>query len=47
MFKAPKQGLKLSNYPRQNLGSVIVDIAHPAEPQIGSEAMTFTLDNQR
>ncbi|WP_028857899.1 hypothetical protein [Psychrobacter phenylpyruvicus] len=47
MFKAPKQGLKLGNYPRQNLGSVIVDIAHPAEPQIGSEAMTFTLDNQK
>lgn len=47
MFKAPKQGLKLGNYPRQNLGSVIVDIAHPAEPQIGSESMTFTLDNQK
>lgn len=47
MFKAPKQGLKLGNYPRQNLGSVIVDIAHPAEPNIGSEAMTFTLDNQK
>lgn len=47
MFKAPKQGLKLGNYPRQNLGSVIVDIAHPAEPQIGRESMTFTLDNQK
>lgn len=47
MFKAPKQGLRLGNYPRQNLGSVIVDIAHPVEPDIGSEAMTFTLDNQK
>ena len=46
MFKAPKQGLKFGNYPRQNLGSVIVDIAHPAEPQIDNSSMRFTLDNQ-
>ncbi|MUG31303.1 hypothetical protein [Psychrobacter sanguinis] len=47
MFKAPKQNLKLGNYPRQSLGSVIIDIAHPAEPKLDSESMQFTLDNQK
>lgn len=47
MFKAPKQNLKLGNYPRQNLGSVIIDIVHPAEPKLDSESMQFTLDNQK
>lgn len=47
MFKAPKQPLRLGNYPRQNLGSVVVDIAHPAEPPIDSESISFTLDNQK
>lgn len=47
MFKAPKQGLKFGNYPRQNLGSVIVDIAHPAEPQIGTDSINFNLNNQK
>ncbi len=46
MFKAPKQSLKLGHYPRQELGSVIVEITHPAEPLIDSESMRFTLDNQ-
>lgn len=47
MFKAPKQPLRLGNYPRQNLGSVVVDIAHPAEPAIDNESISFTLDNQK
>lgn len=47
MFKAPKQSLKLGHYPRQKLGSVIVEITHPPEPLIDSESMTFTLDNQK
>ena len=45
MFKAPKQNLKLGHYPRQELGSVIVEITHPAEPLIDSESMRFSLDN--
>ncbi|UNK05870.2 hypothetical protein MN210_03575 [Psychrobacter raelei] len=47
MFKPPKQGLKMGNFPRQNLGSVVVDVAHPAEPAIHSDSMSFTLDNQK
>lgn len=45
MFKVPKQNLKLGHYPRQELGSVIVEITHPAEPLIDSESMRFSLDN--
>lgn len=45
MFKAPKQSLKLGHYPRQELGSVIVEITHPAEPLVDSESMRFSLDN--
>ncbi|WP_019671722.1 TonB-dependent receptor [Psychrobacter lutiphocae] len=47
MFKAPKRRLQLGNYPRQNLGSVVVDIAHPAEPSIDNNSMRFTLNDQK
>ncbi len=47
MFKTPKQSLKLGHYPRQELGSVIVEITHPPEPLIDSESMRFTLDSQK
>lgn len=47
MFKSPKQGLKLGHYPRQQLGSVIVEVNHPAEPQIDSESINFSLNDQQ
>lgn len=47
IFKTPKQSLRLGHYPRQKLGSVIVEISHPPEPLIDSESMTFTLDSQK
>lgn len=47
MFKAPKQGLKFGNYPRQSAGSVVVDISHPANSPIDHASMSFELDKQK
>ena len=47
MFKAPKKGLKFGNYPRQNAGSVVVDINHPTNAPINHETMRFELDKQK
>ena len=47
MFKAPKQRLQFGNYPRQNAGSVVVDIDHHADSPIDHESMRFELDNQQ
>lgn len=46
MFKAPKQGLRFGNYPRQTEGSVVVDINHAADTPIDQDNMRFELDNQ-
>lgn len=47
MFKAPKQRLQFGNYPRQNAGSVVVDIDHHTDSPIDHESMRFELDNQQ
>lgn len=46
MFKAPKQGLRFGNYPRQTEGSVVIDINHAADTPIDQDNMRFELDNQ-
>lgn len=46
MFKAPKQGLRFGNYPRQSEGSIVVDINHAADTPIDQDNMRFELDNQ-
>lgn len=46
LFKAPKQGLKFGNYPRQSAGNVVVDINHHADSPIDHDSMRFELDNQ-
>lgn len=46
MFKPPKQNLKFGQYPRQEAGSVVVDLAHHIDSPIDNETLRFELDNQ-
>lgn len=46
MFKPPKQRLRFGSYPIQRAGSVIVDIAHPADVPIDQDNMRFKLGDQ-
>lgn len=46
MFKPPKQNLKFGQYPRQEAGSVVVDLTHHVDSPIDNETLSFQLDNQ-
>lgn len=46
MFKPPRQNLKFGYYPRQEAGSVVVDLNHEVDSPIDHDTMRFMLDDQ-